>query len=404
MNGDAKKLWRDPYALILVAVALVLNGTFLCLNLTKYRTPGIINQHGQIGYNFAKYNQLKLNTKLSKYMRAKRKELGRVIEYSEVNHLEFGTPDVHRSVHDTIGYGLFLGILWKITGSYRYLDARLIQILIFCLLMFLIYGLALMWFKSRRSAFLVGCIHLSFLPIFYENVNPQRDIWAYYALVLLLYGVSSFLLKKTSLAQLALWMSLFGICQWMRPMVVFSFIMTGCVLLVYGIVNTSERGRIFKALSVGLICNTLIFWIPFMAYNKQVYNRYIVSPYGQNMLAGMGEFDNPWGFKCSDSWMKEHVSQKYNVKYGTSEFQDKAYEEFMWAYSQSPWHYYRSVLKRIPKLLFPRMHWHDTPKVDREGENEKSGFWNRTRTKVKRMFSSKEFFFDYVFRVFGLLF
>jgi len=140
-----------------------------------------------------------------------------------------------------------------------------------------------------------------------------------------------------------------------------------------------------------LLLHIVFFWVPFIAFNKYTYNRYFVGPVGQDLFEGLAEFKNPWKFQYGDEWISEYIYKKYNLSYGTPEFDDKAKEEFLAAIFQQPLFFIKTLVWRFPQIILPGLPWiyhRDSPYPD--GIN----FYQ----KIVYSFQSLSGFFDFIFR------
>jgi len=184
---------HDKKAWILVGAALAINLIFFSLYHHADSYLGIAIGQGEIAYSVCNYNSIKVNGARCAPVAQLQREQKRLVDFAEVDHAAYGPPTSYYSLNDTIGYGVILGLLWKITHSYRYRDIQFLQIFLYCFILFLIYAMALMWFNDPNIALAIGCAYLLFLPLFRQNVLALRDIWAYYGVMFLLYGLSSYL-------------------------------------------------------------------------------------------------------------------------------------------------------------------------------------------------------------------
>jgi len=266
--------------------------------------------------------------------------------------------------------------------------------------MLFLYSLAQMIFVDDRIALICGVTQLCFLPLIYQNVQALRDIWMYYGTLILLWGLVAYLWNRGSLWHVFGASVAAGICQYIRPPIFFSFIGCSFVLFLYAIMQPSVRIKIGKILMIMWIANMSVFWVPFIMYNKKAYGRAFVSPGNQGLLEGMGEFSNKWGYKLSDAWVSQFISKKYNVRYGTPEFDDRAREEFLKAFKEDPGHFFRSVLQRIPLLLFPGLPINNYSNVI--DPVQYSSLWEKVITKASYFFSSWTAFFEFLFRQIGV--
>ncbi len=347
---------RIPARYVVVLLALLMNLIFLYWYNPLYHYT-ISQLHGQVGYNINTYGSVCINQDLARVAESRRQIQGHLVDYNTFNASDFSYPAQPFITNDTIGYGLVLGLLWKITGSFSFRDVQWLQLILFVLLMLCLYRIVSILFGSEHMAFIACVVHLLYFPLIAMNVQPVRDIWAYYGIVILLYGVVEYLLGQGDVWRMGMCGVGFSVCQFVRPSVFLALCTLSCVVIIYGWIYRKKLKKIITLLTLVWCSNLLFFWIPFCTYNKLSYDRYFVGPVGLDLLEGLGEFSNPWGYKLDDVWASDYISKKYNVIFGTPAFDDKAKEEFAQAFAQAPHIYCLNIFKRIPGLLLPGLPW-----------------------------------------------
>jgi hypothetical protein len=169
------------------------------------------------------------------------------------------------------------------------------------------------------------------------------------------------------------------------------------VLLGYMIVK-KEYKRVLLLLTILFSTNLVFFWTPFVTYNKIAYNRYVVTSTGLNLLEGLGEFENRWGYRLSDGWYTEFMKKNYPEIETDIERDDKARELFWAAVKEDPAHYITSVLKRIPRILFPGLPWFKYVRPNQIGFYRRYLSGTPLTTIIKEIFSSPIMLFDFIAR------
>jgi hypothetical protein len=185
--------------------------------------------------------------------------------------------------------------------------------------------------------------------------------------------------------------TLFSLMQYIRPTVFCALVTISVGLVLLSLLRIYLFRTVFWCITLLVITNAFFFWVPFVSYNMLAYKRPFVGPIGQDLLEGLGEFDNPWGYQLSDEFVARYIGTKYNVSYGSPEFDDKAKEEFARAYAEHPWIYWRNILKRLPHVFVPALPWlfpQESPYKDAHGWQEK----------IRIIFSSWQLFFDFLLR------
>ncbi len=346
----------NKQALILSVLALCMNGLFLYIHNPNIYFA-ITQAHGQIGYNLYTHNMIGMDPELTEHMRATMYAQGKLIEYDTVVHQAYNKPIEPFPINDTVGYGVLLGLLWKITHSLRFLDVQILQISMFCILMLFYYQVAYLLFGSAQIAFACGLMLLLFFPLLAYNVMPVRDVWAYYGLLVLAYTVLSYLHRRISAVCMILCMIFFAGCLWIRPTLSLAAVMMSLFLGGYAYKNKSMRKRSMHLIATLWLVTGLLFWAPFMYYNMKQYNRLMVSPAGQSLLEGLGEMPNEWGHQLNDEYVHEFISNKYGHTYGTVAFDEAALHEFQLCVQENPWHYAKTLFYRLPDVMLPGLQW-----------------------------------------------
>lgn len=381
-----------------VVTAFCLNGLFYFFNTDhSYYSPDML--HGEVGYNVFRYNSFKRNPAIKKKLVQLKQEGGvplasnKLVDPVHINHIEWGVPQEYNPITDTIGYGVLHGLVWKLTGSLNYRDIQFLQIFMFSILVLLLYAIALMLFASELYATIVCTVFLLFFPLFSLNVQALRDVWSYYAVVVILFVLLRYFLCNASLWYIFGGSLFFSLCQWVRPTISIGLF---TLLFVFGVatfLGTFSYAKLGKSFTLFFLVNIGVFWAPFMAYNKTAYNRYVVGPVGQDLIEGLGEFPNEWGLELSDTAFINHIKKTYQptVSHGSPEFDDYGIVEFKKLFAHRPWFYVSTLIKRTPQLLFPALPWifHETS--DYEGLTS-------IKEKIMHSFSSWRLFFDFILR------
>ncbi len=300
-------------------------------------------KHIEIAYNFYKYGMLS--------------QVIEKIENKTQKAIPVGMYDSPRkpSINDTVGYGVLVGLLWKMTGICNVLVVQLLQIALFCLMIFFMYGIILLLFQNSIVAFVGSLVIAFWYKLILMNIIPARDIWGYYGGVVLAYVLlKAFFERKYNYKKVFLGAAFFAFCQFLRPNT-FGQCITLCValfLLCYFYKKDHFR-YCFKVISLVLLANMLFFWIPFLSFNKIVYDQCFVGPLGHGLLASLGTVDNPWGLKCDDGEIVAHIKKTYSLDGGDMlKMNDAGMHEFLRLVKENPLVYVQALLKTVEKTLF----------------------------------------------------
>jgi hypothetical protein len=315
----------------------------------------ITQAHGQVGYHICKYGSLEINPALSDRAESMMYSEGRLVDYSRLSDVDFGAPTKPFPINDTVGYGVLLGLIWSVTGSFSFADVQWLQALLFVLLMPLYYKLAFMFFNCRKIALLCSIAHIFFLPLLAYAVMPVRDIWAYYGFLVFAYMLCAALYDTVSNKSLVVGVLFFVGCVWIRPTLFFTLVL--CSLFACYAARVNNRKRVRDVLMCFWAATLLLFWLPHAWYNYTHYHRFFVGPAGQSMLEGLGEIENPWGHRLNDEYVATFIEEKYGLAYGTPEFDEAAMREFRMHVQENPWHFLKTLILRVPDAILPGLQW-----------------------------------------------
>ncbi len=190
---------------------------------------------------------------------------------------------------------------------------------------------------------------------------------AYYATVILLWGVLQFMQLRTAWYILVVAGVFFALFQWIRPTAFLALCTMSIGLLLFACMHQYTWRRVFACCGLLSVANIIIFWIPFLMYNMATYHRLLVGPVGQDLIESLGKFENPWGFQLSDEFVSNYIGKKYNLQMGTPEFDDKTRDKLRNAYAQAPSVYWKHMIRRIPQWVLPGLPWLFPKKSPYEG-------------------------------------
>jgi hypothetical protein len=273
------------------------------------------------------------------------------------------------------GYGWLMGLAWKVTGSLKYYDMQIVQMLLFvfsCLLLY--WGLFAALLDSQKALW-AACLVPLFFPLLFLNVNPIRDIYCFYGAAVLFYLFSYAYYKELSIKQMTTGGLFIALCQWMRPTIFGSLVLGFCFIMGYSYFYKREKFLNICLLgSILAVTNGIGFWAPWTLFNKQVHGRYFAAPSGQQLLDSMGWTgpnkinpdcpDTNNGLYC-DGCVTQYTVKRFNLdttktKVGTSAMDDKMGEAFWEWFCQDPIFWVKGFLWRIKKVLLLDLTWSTT--------------------------------------------
>lgn len=274
------------------------------------------------------------------------------------------------------GYGWLMGLVWKITGSLKYCDMQILQIILFVISCFFLYwGLVVALQDSNQALWATAGVPL-FLPLLFLNVNPIRDIYCFYGSSILFYLFVYIYHKKLAIKQVIAGGLFVALCQWMRPTIFGSLVLGASFLLLYSFFyNRKKLKNIFLSILLLILTTMGAFWVPWALFNKRVHGRYFAAQSGQLLLDSMGWRgpnkinpecpDTKHGLYC-DKCVTDYTIRRFNlditrIKIGSPEMDDKMKEAFWRWFWEDPVFWFKGMFWRIKKVMFLDMTWSTTP-------------------------------------------
>lgn len=261
------------------------------------------------------------------------------------------------SIYDPIFYSIFCAWFWKLLGAPSLWFLKLLNIIIFSLLMIWLFRVLELLFEDKKKALMGAFGVLLFFPLLYTNISIPRDAHHYYAFIIFLYFILTFVISEKKISFLIPGALLFVFCQWARPCILSSFVILTGLFLLWGFIESSYREKFIKSLSVFWIISFLFFWIPFLIFNKITYDKYYVIPQGEALLGSL------YGAPFPDGDAVEHTTGKFvlrktghYMKCGSIESDNicmSLYKEYVLKY---PYHRLKCMFIRLKTML-----WYDLP-------------------------------------------
>lgn len=331
----------------IIAVSLLLNICYVYEWHQSCHGALLFPEHAsQLGYNFYRYGTVTRLYEVAKYQ-----------EYKVVGTGTF--LDSAPSMKDSVGYGVLLGLLWKITGSSSFYSVIFLQVLLFTLSLCFIFQALFWWYQDQQQAIFATLGVLLFLPGIFLNVQPVKDIWSFFGTVAILWASIGLMKKKIPTSLLIISAIFFVVCQWMRPTVFGVLLALSFVgLPLFYFFFKTHCDALKKLLLYFWVANIFFFWVPWMSYNKITYNRFFVGPTGLALLVSFADSTNKWGVQASESWVENHVKERYpNLPYqdGMQEYDDVIKSIFLEYVQEEPLLYFKNLAYRIVRLFFVEM-------------------------------------------------
>lgn len=376
-------MWNQVSNEVKIGVwTLVINISFL----VSY--TGYINNHGSyypetpidLAYSFYKDNSLTNYTARTSYKNG--------VQVAQ-SHTPRKIP-----IFEAPAYAWLMGLLWKVTGSLKMYDIQIFQMLLFVFSCMLLYWTLKLFFDDENKALYAALAIPVFFPLMFLNINPVRDIFCFYGIVVLLYLITLTIYKKSSILKNALGGAFIAICQWIRQTVFGSLGAVSVFLIFYFYMFDQKKySQIIKLLIILWAMNIAVFWVPWVSLNKHIHGRYFAGQTGQLLLDSMGWTgpnkinpncpDTNNGLYC-DGCVTNYTINRFNldttkIKIGSPEMDDKMKEAFWEWFEKDPSFWFKGLLWRIKKVMFLDMTWSTTHGLNWEYYNSFPSYTQRLR-------------------------
>ena len=345
---------RPGRAALVVLLALAVRTPILITQHDDYASGGITTTLGLVGRNLLEGRGLVETTGpdaiLTLYDRQQAE--GRLIDIQDFPD----PPDqpTNPLIQRMPGYPLFLAIVWKAAGGYRYIAAQAVQVLLGSMLPLLLYAAGGRLFGEGAGLFAGGITALN-LPMAWLSVVPLYDGW-----VLLVAGVIVWLLVRSDgrdhpVADWA-WLGLAaaaGVYFKSTFLIVPAFAAAGLVPRL-GLRRAAVRG----AVALGI---PLLALLPWAVRNERIYHRPILTNtfFWATVWEGFGEIDNDFGAVLDDRATFAAVSAAHpGVIYASPEYDDLMRPRVVEILASRPGFLVRLAARRLARgLLLPDDRW-----------------------------------------------
>ncbi len=340
-----------PLLLVLLLAAVCRFG-FLYKNWNNLDFAPVSLMHAEVARNILNGNWFQIDQEhLQKYLQECHSRA------TLIDPLEFPAPENAQLTplfEEEPGYGLLLAGIWKLTGSHRWWQIRVLQILIDLVMCWLVYQIGRKMF-SERSGMLASLIYACFIPGIELAVRPHRDIWVTFLFVFTVYQLIALRESRQPWLQIFFIGIATGIIAWMRSTVLLYVIFMVPLLFV---VRPGREALRFSAILIAVFALT---FSPLIIRNYVVFDRFMATRgvFWHSFWAGVGQMPNPYNLQDDD----ETIVRFAQSLDSTAQRQTIAYEHVLKseAYKfvrEHPVWYATSIVRRAVVFV--------TPKIGRE--------------------------------------
>ncbi|MBI4667784.1 MAG: glycosyltransferase family 39 protein [Elusimicrobia bacterium] len=310
---------------------------------------GMALKHAAVARNLLKYGEFTISKEYLERLNAEsRKYEGKplIIDPESVRDPPSEKPEPY--LGRMPGYPILLASTWTIFGKKKFIFAQVLTVLLDSLAAFGLFWIGLK-LKGPATGLMAGAFYALWPPTAILSFAPGHDAPSSALNVFALL----FALKAIRSNRWRWWIAVgacLGINANFRPdiaLLPFFWIVPLCLLIGAG------RSIIATFISASVLLATLL---PCGMRNYAVFGRFfIMQPaFGSNLLAGIGDFPNPWGIPGTDEGMKAFIHAKgNNYPYLSLEFNSLCMEEAIRIIRENPLWYFKAVAKRAAKSLAP---------------------------------------------------
>jgi 4-amino-4-deoxy-L-arabinose transferase-like glycosyltransferase len=316
------------WLIFLFCLALVVRLGFFALDPNPYLYAGLSADHGELARNIVSNGEWFVANR-SDDVPTPEAQLERRslvdpsgLDYSEADR----RPEYRPVILEPPGQGVLLAGLWTVTGDQDYGYLQILQILLDAATVFLVFDIAMRLYGRRLAALVAAGLYAVFLPIAHLVTIPHLDAWGgIFTIVITLLFVRG----MRASGRPGWWLAALGVAvglgAYFRP----GLLLVPLALAAAAIPSVGWRRSITAAAVPLLLAAFLI--APWTIRNYNEFDRFIPlrTGIGQNLWEGLGEVENDFGAKLSDSATEAQVKRvRPDLEYGTP-----AYDDFLrdWA-------------------------------------------------------------------------
>jgi len=345
---------KRSHLLGVLLLSLAVRIPFLVARHDTYLSGGITTSLGLVARNLLEGRGLNETTGPSSILQLYDAQLGRG---KLVDIQEFPDPPDQPTkplIQRMPGYPVLLALLWKLTGSYRYLPVQILQVLLSALLPLLLYDAARRLFGPRAglAAGILGALNI---PEARLAVVPLYDAW-----IVFLVGFLAWLLVRSAERGfpvrdfLAVGLAVSAGTYLKSTVLVLPLFVLGALLARLSWRSVLLRGIVAFGLP-------LLALVPWAMRNREIFHRPILTNtfFWPTVWEGFGEVPNRFGAVLDDrSTYLQAVHNDHLLVYGTPEYDDYFRPKVLSIWTGEPAFVTSLWARRLTRgLLFPDNTW-----------------------------------------------
>ncbi len=338
---------------LILSFALTLRILALVKDYNNLDFDGSFFQQGEIASNILAGEGMTLSSEHLDRILAVGRSQHRMVDFQDFPPIR--GEEVHADFNNEPGYGIFLAVIWKITGSERWIYPRIIQILIDVLMCYLIFIVGSQLFNTRVGIVAAG-FYAVFIPQIEMTIRPYRDAWVTYLFVTSLWYMLEMRrhggrIWKKYLGTMGLGLLAAAVC-WMR-----STVLLYPIALSAGLFFLSSKKEWWK-LSATLLIIFAMAYAPFLYRSNRDFGKPMATrgAFWHSFWGGIGQFENPYGVEEDDQKIFEFAkSINPQVQFDSPEYEQVLKKEAFELLQNHAFFYVTTIVRRSIVIAFPRI-------------------------------------------------
>ena len=287
--------------LAIVALAIVVRCAYIPSDPYPYDQSG---PQGEMARNIIQHGRwFVINNRAAALVNELRSREHKPIDPAEVNYTAVDAhPQWQPEISEVVGPAVVLAVAWTATGSERYVYGYIAQIAVDTIVVLLVYRIALLLFRRRRTALIAAALYALYPPIARQAAIVAPDIWGVDFTVAVVAAYLEALHSPRRWRWLLVCGLLAGLGAYFRPNVLILPAVLALASLHW------EGWRVVRdAVAVTLLASVLL--IPWTIRNYIDFHRFIPTRagFGQVLWQGLGEAHNDFGALNNDEATYQQV-------------------------------------------------------------------------------------------------
>jgi hypothetical protein len=252
---------------------------------------------------------------------------------------------------DEGGYGLFLAVVWKLTGVRRWWFVRALQVVLDLVACWLLYSTGKKLF-GERVGLMTALLYACFIPGIELVIRPHRDIWVTFLFIFTTYSLASLDQSRRPVWRMIAIGLAIGVVAWMRSTVLLFAVLM--VPLLFAVRVRREAVRF----SAAVVLAFALAFSPLVIRNYIVFDKFMATrgAFWHSFWAGVGQTPNPFNVRDDDDVIVAFArSIDSTARLDTDHYEQVLKQKAVTFIGEHPFWYAGSVVKRGVVFIFPKI-------------------------------------------------